>query len=205
MFRQEHAYTLASPNPLCSTCETLAIETALSLALHQICPRNPQITQLTILSDAKTNLRVISNLHRKRPADPFAKGAALSESLQQRGVQTTLRWVPAHVGVEGNDRADRAARLARIFGDSVSFPPPITESGGAQAGGGGGGGIMKEVTMTKMPVPLLERFEELLETIRRLEGERDKVLTARLRRVEMLGVVESLGRVAREEGWVYGP
>lgn len=67
------------------------------------------------------------------------------------------------------------------------------------------GGEEEVVTMTRMPVPLLERFEELLETIRQLEGERDKALTARLRRVEMLGVVESLGRVAREEGWVCGP
>jgi hypothetical protein len=36
----------------------------------------------------------------------------LLQKLDDKGVHTKSRWVPAHAGVEGNERADQAAKEA---------------------------------------------------------------------------------------------
>lgn len=108
------------------------------------------------------------------------------------------------MGIEGNDRADRVAKLARLFGpdpDPASFPERGSGPEGEEEK------LPREPVIIKMPLPLLETFEGLLETIQRMEGERNgnaRGLMAQLKRVEMMSVADSLRRVARDEGWVIG-
>lgn len=32
------------------------------------------------------------------------------ENLRRKGIEPELRWVPAHIGIEGNERADKAGK-----------------------------------------------------------------------------------------------
>ena len=34
------------------------------------------------------------------------------EELKEKGVLTTIRWVPGHFGIEGNEKADLLAKKA---------------------------------------------------------------------------------------------
>ena len=48
-----------------------------------------------------------------RPAQRFAVAAIeVCDRIHARGDQVTIRWVPSHVGVEGNEIADRYAKAA---------------------------------------------------------------------------------------------
>ena len=44
--------------------------------------------------------------------DLAVRAIEVAEHTVQRGNSITIRWTPAHRGVEGNERADRAAREA---------------------------------------------------------------------------------------------
>ena len=41
--------------------------------------------------------------------------------FQERGKEVTLVWVPAHVGIPGNEQADALAKAALLFLPSVDF------------------------------------------------------------------------------------
>ena len=47
------------------------------------------------------------------PAQALAKAViAQASEIYSRGNSMTIRWTPSHTGVEGNDQADIAAKLA---------------------------------------------------------------------------------------------
>jgi ribonuclease HI len=37
---------------------------------------------------------------------------AKASELVQKGIEVTLQWVPSHIGIEGNEKADKAAKKA---------------------------------------------------------------------------------------------
>ena len=41
--------------------------------------------------------------------------------FQERGKEVTLVWVPAHVGIPGNEQADALEKAALLFLPSVDF------------------------------------------------------------------------------------
>jgi ribonuclease HI len=36
----------------------------------------------------------------------------MAERLQDKGIQTSIRWVSSHIGIEGNEKADILAKKA---------------------------------------------------------------------------------------------
>jgi ribonuclease HI len=55
----------------------------------------------------------------------------ITDEMMDRGCTLTARWVPSHVGVEGNEQADQMAKTAaasEIYGDRISrqFLPAVT-------------------------------------------------------------------------------
>lgn len=51
----------------------------------------------------------------------------LIQCRDDKGLTTILHWVPSHVGVPGNEQADRAANDSLLI-DQVTFPTPISAS-----------------------------------------------------------------------------
>jgi ribonuclease HI len=47
--------------------------------------------------------------------------------LQARGVHPTVQWVPAHLGIEGNERADTEAKAAALQGLNWTNNKPIRQ------------------------------------------------------------------------------
>jgi ribonuclease HI len=43
--------------------------------------------------------------------------------LVQKGIEVTLQWVPSHIGIEGNENADKAVKKA----DNKSIPQGIEQ------------------------------------------------------------------------------
>lgn len=114
--------------------EILAITKALELAMEQCKDRGSScVEHVVVYSDSINAL----NLFQRNWKDPRTAGklAPLEEAisaaaeLDALGVRVELRWVPAHEGVGGNPRADKAARNAARQG-ARKVPQPFRRRGG---------------------------------------------------------------------------
>jgi ribonuclease HI len=89
--------------------------------------------EVVIFTDSQDVLRRREKLrdealteHRMLKGDPvLRKVITRSQYLRQLAVRVELHWVPGHADVEGNERADAAARLAAVESDDG-----ITRDGG---------------------------------------------------------------------------
>lgn len=66
---------------------------------------------LVVMTDSQHALKAIAQGygHGSKQAQ-VARITRSLERLDEKGVHTNFRWVPAHAGVEGNERADQAAK-----------------------------------------------------------------------------------------------
>ena len=77
----------------------------------------------TIFTDSVAAMRRVID-DAPRPGQHMAVRAIdFAERIVQRGGSVTIRWIPAHRGVEGNERADQAAKEAAVL------PPPRATRG----------------------------------------------------------------------------
>ena len=86
------------------TCELSAIKDALIYAIQ----RNPR--RIMIASDSLSSLQALEDLQSSQPI--ITEIQCKLYNLQQKGNDVQLCWVPSHVGVRGNELADKAAVAA---------------------------------------------------------------------------------------------
>lgn len=99
----------------CSSAELAGITEAL-WKLAQL-----PVADAVILADSRA---AIQRLRLPQHTDASTKEArGLAEILINRGQQVALWWVPAHVGLRGNERADRLAKEAHRDTDVVEISP----------------------------------------------------------------------------------
>ena len=60
---------------------------------------------ITIISDSKSSIQTVSQ---PTPKNPIA--ALIQETMNESDKNFYLCWVPSHVGIEGNEMADKAAK-----------------------------------------------------------------------------------------------
>ena len=87
--------------------ELLGVVRALQLA-EKVGDQRP----VTILLDSQA---AIARMRHTQPGPGQAlviQAHAIAKRLHARGCQTTIQWVPGHAGIEGNKRADQAAKQA---------------------------------------------------------------------------------------------
>ncbi|KAL0883429.1 hypothetical protein ABMA27_016810 [Loxostege sticticalis] len=106
------------------TVELVAILEALKYIESQ------NLTECVILTDSKSALQ-----HVARCASGYSRGAPIAYDVlkmirrldNDRGINLRLQWVPSHVGLSGNEEADRLAKLACTTGINFSIVPFYTE------------------------------------------------------------------------------
>ena len=90
--------------------EATAIIESLNFVSNLFEQNSNTITNIVILSDAKSVLQALDNETTK---DPVIKKLALtiSEIIATHSIQVSLQWIPGHCNIKGNDEADRLAKL----------------------------------------------------------------------------------------------
>ena len=68
--------------------------------------KNQDIRDGVIFTDSKTSLQIIAE---PRSWGDHYLGAWIAKTISH---ETTLQWVPRHVGIKGNEIADKATQLA---------------------------------------------------------------------------------------------
>lgn len=118
---QERVFPLPS-KPDASTAEIIAISEGLAVALSQILIRPASgLRKVVIFSDCQEALSCVNGLRQHTFSEGWLRDdlnsvlrklITRSQYFGKLGISVELRWVPAHSGVEGNIRADAAARSA---------------------------------------------------------------------------------------------
>lgn len=96
--------------------ELWGISEALKIALKESLGR--KIRKVTIFSDSQTAMRELQTAKSNAGQALKAQICGQARQLQNRGGELTVRWIPGHKKIEGNERADRAAKDAAANGRS---------------------------------------------------------------------------------------
>ena len=67
---------------------------------------------VAVLSDSLSALQAVKNNCMSSREDVVKEIVVMCHRLITRGTDIVLQWVPSHVGVPGNESADRAAKQA---------------------------------------------------------------------------------------------
>ena len=81
--------------------------TAIMMAIEKYLTINQSFQKISIFSDSKSSIQAISK--------PFPKNPIISrihEMIQTNHIRLSLCWVPSHVGIAGNEKADKLALAA---------------------------------------------------------------------------------------------
>ena len=81
--------------------------TAIYRAIVYIVTIEQMHRNITIFSDSRSAIESIDQLN---PTNPLVE--TIQNYIMEHQLKVTLCWVPSHVGIRGNERADKAARLA---------------------------------------------------------------------------------------------
>lgn len=101
--------------------ELIAISEALSL-----CGDREQ--NIVIMSDSKSALQHVARCASGSRGTSIAYKILKSiYDLSLRLINVRLQWVPSHIGLAGNEEADRLAKLAILEGTTLTVSPDYTE------------------------------------------------------------------------------
>lgn len=101
--------------------EMAAIAEGLAVALSQTLTQPADVRKVVVFSDCQEALSRVNELRQRTFSEEWLQSelnlvlrklVTRSQYFSKIGISVELRWVPAHSGVEGNIRADRAARSA---------------------------------------------------------------------------------------------
>jgi ribonuclease HI len=104
------------------TLELVAIHEAMSYAIKA------RLKKFVIITDSKSALQHIARCSSGRRGVPTAyKILQGVHELNNNGIGFKLQWVPSHVGIVGNEEADRLAKVAITNGQTIVVKPFYSE------------------------------------------------------------------------------
>ena len=89
---------------------------AINRTLHWLILNQPLIQgqDIVILSDSKSGIMALKNHHHKSYSFATNQILNLAYILKDSDVKLTIQWIPSHVGIAGNERADAMPWLERL-------------------------------------------------------------------------------------------
>ena len=100
------------PLPPCSIL--LAELTAIERALQEICllptAQLPN-EHFVILTDSRSSLQTLASYN---PTEYYQQCVTITNLLRMIPAKVTIQWIPSHVGIAGNDKADSLANIAAL-------------------------------------------------------------------------------------------
>jgi hypothetical protein len=81
------------------------------------------LDRVWILTDSERSVRAIRNMERARQAQGILK--RISECLEYLYSAVTIAWIPSHVGIAGNKKADEEARDTTTPGRKPTQDPAV--------------------------------------------------------------------------------
>lgn len=97
---------------------------AIRIATEQLSVRTVQLNNIVIFSDSQSAIQAIvaHNVPESKIINSCRNNIDL---LASRGKTVVLQWIPSHVGIDGNERADTLAKkgteILQLFKDKVPF------------------------------------------------------------------------------------
>lgn len=86
------------------------ISQALKIALKEITPR--KAGRITVYSDSQLAIKQLQATNNKEGQALISQIATQVRQLRSNGGEVIVQWIPSHSGIEGNERADKAAKEA---------------------------------------------------------------------------------------------
>ena len=107
------------------TAEIAAINIALETIIKM--PNPPRNTPLIIYSDSKSALASISPEHSDYPDNDTSTTLVLLNQLLKQGISTKFQYIPSHMGIKGNHKADEIAKSALQLEIISGRPIPVRD------------------------------------------------------------------------------
>lgn len=102
------------------SCELSAIGIAMKWLILQLekpqCPQN-----VLILSDSLCSLQSIKSGHSKSRSEILSRIIQDNTTLKLAGINVTFIWIPSHIGIPGNEMADKTAKIGAQNGHFIDI------------------------------------------------------------------------------------
>ncbi|KAF7558861.1 hypothetical protein G7046_g5299 [Stylonectria norvegica] len=126
--------------------EIYAIVRALDIALDKVKDQQPGfINTVSVFTDCRPAIDACFVKRRPSLVPLLALAQQHAEAIESLGVALSIIWIPAHTGIEGNERADVAAKAAAL--------PASVEPGRK-------GELYERISLPRMQVEKEENFEK---------------------------------------------
>jgi kelch-like protein 2/3 len=125
VYRQDHIEQYRLPdNTEVTDAELFAINAAIRNAICQ-----DSYKDIAICTDSLSNIRAITNNRHNKLDQRFLPLQAAYIEANSKSINIVIVWVPAHVGIAGNEEADRLAKQALLLPDNEisTIPTTITD------------------------------------------------------------------------------
>ena len=103
------------------TCEIAAIRWALKNILEK------ELIRTVICTDSLSSLQALRAGKSTTRQSIINECLRIIRSIHEQGSDVRLLWVPSHIGVEGNERADQLAKQGCIDGTPLTMPHTIKD------------------------------------------------------------------------------
>ena len=105
--------------------ELIAIMIGLRHCIREV-RRGMQFEKFIVFTDSNSSVEILSKW--EKSDDPYVRDIAEAAlELERRGKQIHIQWIPSHIGIAGNEAADKAADEAAKNPTIVNLPLRVSD------------------------------------------------------------------------------